>query len=153
LLFLGYGTEPLALARLAGEYAVLMHYLEMHHEEGTRWLNFDNAIPMTAGDMAQRLEREGFSVFPRSVRDRLHRFSHQDTLAMAMSVRVTGARSLQVGLIGESVRYVGGLLLSQDAHVLIRLHRFVAGVDTAWDRSAIRELEMLAEAMARTDMS
>jgi hypothetical protein len=145
LLFLGYDTEPLALARLSGEYSLLMHYLDTHPDEAERWFDTDKPTPMTAGEMARRLEREGVATFPQSFRDELHRFSHQDTMAMSMSVKVKGPNTLEIGRIGQHVREVATILLIQDAHLLIRLHESGAREDSKWEDAMSRELGRIVE--------
>jgi len=151
LLFLGYDTEPLALARLSGEYALLMHYLDTHHDDAEGWLDFGGRPPLTAGEMARRLEREGTATFPQAIRDHLHRFSHQDSMAMALSIKVKGSTTLEIGRIGQHVRRTASFLLIQDVHLLARLSELGAAEDPKWHGSMLRELDRIVEAITAED--
>jgi hypothetical protein len=145
LLFLEYDTQPLALARLAGEYTLLLQYLDTHHDQAGAWIDPGARTPMTVGEIAQQLEREGTETYPKSVRDLLHRFSHQDTLAIGMSVRVkdmredSGVWTLHVGDPSEHFRTIAGNLVVQNALLLVRLHDFLSGLDARWDRDVARQ--------------
>jgi hypothetical protein len=125
LFFLEYDTQPLALARLAGEYTLLIQYLETHRDEASAWLDPGAPTPMTAGEIAKRLEREGVETFPQSVRELLHRFSHQDTRAIGLTLSVKDSKkgqeswTLRIGDPSQNLRLVGSFLLIQDSTLLV----------------------------------
>jgi hypothetical protein len=155
LFFLEYDTQPLALARLAGEYTLLMQYLETHRAEASAWLDPGAPTPMTAGEIAKRLEREGVETFPQSVRELLHRFSHQDTLAIGLTLSVKDSKkgqeswTLRIGDPSQNLRLVGSFLLIQDSLFLFRLHDFLGGLDDGWDRAFSRQGERHLRAMTK----
>jgi hypothetical protein len=145
LLFREYDTQPLALARLAGEYTLLLQYLSSHRDQAEAWINPSGPTPLTVGEIARQLEREGIETYPQSVRKLLHRFSHQDTLAIGMSVRIGDAKknsnlwTLRVGDPSEHFRTIASLLLVENALLLLRLDDFLSGLDEGWDRAVARE--------------